>query len=108
MQGRFQADYDLTNTCKASQQSKRKYTTIEEAWRAAFLCFVDTGIITTPYACKRRYWYITGRHFVDRRWHMANPWRFASSHYPLRRHHKKQKVCGFYHLTRIQRSILNP
>lgn len=74
---------------------KRTYFSLEEAWLAAFVLFVRTGSITTPYRCNQ-----SKKHSAVARIRVReNPWAFD----PFVRWVGSRKVrvqgCGMWHLT---------
>lgn len=74
---------------------KRTYSTIEEAWLAAFLFFVTGGSITTPYRCGR-----SKRYVGEARVRItANPYAYDPFVRYIGRRRVRVQGCGMWHLT---------
>jgi hypothetical protein len=84
------------------RKSKRAHESFDQALRVAFLVFVETGLILTPYKCGR-----TRIHKgVAKQRPSGNPWGFE----PLRRWigsiKYRERGCGMWHLTSSSAHLL--
>ena len=85
-------------------KAKCRYSTIEEAWRVAFLEFHRIGAILTPYKCntiKRKMSHIEIKPH-------PNPWSWLP--YLIKTRYvslKRRDTCGGWHLCQIEKIALN-
>jgi len=80
------------------------YASIDDAWRAAFRSFAQSGLLLTPYKCGR-----------SRRWKgevhtrlVGNPWAWEPWRQTIRLRRVRETGCGEWHLTSMTNYVLPP
>jgi hypothetical protein len=97
----FHVDQHGREWCSAGmvyhKVAKRRYETIDDAWRAAFVEFVRTGEPLTPYFCTAIRRRVTTCTCIPH----PNPWAFRAWYLRVNwMDLKRRRSCGGWHLTR--------